>query len=139
MTAIRRADPRAQRKALMLVLVSAVTGTLLLSAFEVYRDPILAWLRSQPSEHMTVMLLLVATMLSAPLLALAAHLWVLGANVVRAEMYPPPGLRLIRDTTVITGSAALLRGRGLKGIAVCLGLLSGLLCLIFWRLIWALK
>ena len=33
---------------------------------------------------------------------LAAYLWSLGAKVLRAREFPPPGHRVIRDTPVIT-------------------------------------
>ena len=135
MTEIRRADPAARRQALIVVFVGAVTGALLLLALEVYQDPLLDWLRSQPRERMTIVFSLLAAILSAPLLALAAYLWLLAGKVIKTEVYPPSGLRLIRDTTGVTGSAALIRGRMLKAVAVCLGIVSGLLYLAFWWLV----
>jgi hypothetical protein len=135
MTEIRRADPAARRQALIIVVVGAVTGASLLLALEVYQDPLLDWVRSQPRERMTVVFSLVAAMLSAPVFALAVYLWLLAAKIVKTEVFPPSGLRLIRDTTRITGSTALLRGRMLKGIAVCLAIVSGLSCLAFWWLV----
>jgi hypothetical protein len=45
--------------------------------------------------------------------------------VLRARQFPPPEYRVIRDTPVIGGQAAVLRGRGLKVLAVCLGVGCG--------------
>ena len=109
MAEIRRADPTARRQALALVVLGAVIGTALLFAFELYREPLLGWLRAQPSR-VSVAFLLVAVTLSIPLSALAVYLWSLGARVERAELFPPAGLRMIGDTTVIAGSAAVRRG-----------------------------
>ena len=41
---------------------------------------------------------------------------------------------LASDTALVTGSAASMRGRVLKAVAVCLAIVSLLLCLMFWRL-----
>lgn len=84
---------------------------------------------------MAAVYFLVAAMLFAPTVIFAVYLWLLGVKVVNAGMFPPPGLRVIRNTTVITGSAALRRGRRLKIVAVCLAIAFGLLCLMFWRLV----
>ena len=70
---------------------------------------------------------------------LPSYLWSLGAKVLRARQFPPPGYRVIRDTPVIGGQAAVLRGRGLKVLAVCLALASALLWLLLWRLAWVLS
>src|SRR5262245_22518511 len=135
MTDIRRADPTVRRQALMVVGLGAFAGTLLLFAFEHYREPFLDWLRLHFGEHTAIVSLLAAALLCVPLLALAVYLWLFGANVVRAGVFPPPGLRVIRDTAVITGSGALLRGRALKILAVCLAIISGLFCVVLWWLV----
>lgn len=84
---------------------------------------------------MKLVFLLTAVLSSAPLAALAAYLWSLGGKVVRAGEFPPPGHRAIRDTPVIAGPAGVSRGRGLKALALCLGVASALLWLLLWRLV----
>jgi hypothetical protein len=82
MAEIRRADPTARRQAVALVVLGAVVGTALLFAFELYRDPLLGWLRAQPSR-VSVAFLLVAVTLSVPPSALAVYIFgrlVLGSN-----------------------------------------------------------
>ena len=54
----------------------------------------------------------------------------------RARQSPPPEFRVIRDTPVIAGEAALARGRGFKVLALCLVMASALLWLLLWRLAW---
>ena len=56
-----------------------------------------------------------------------------GAKVLRAEQFPPPGYRVIRDTPVIGGQAAMSRGRALQMLALWLGAASALLCFLLWR------
>ena len=79
------------------------------------------------------MFFLSAAVLSAPLVAFAVYLWSLGAKVLRVRQFPPPGYRVIRDTPVISGQAAELRGRALKVLAVRLGVASVLLWLLLGR------
>jgi hypothetical protein len=136
MTEFRRADPAQRRRAVLLVVLGTVVGALLILGFERYRTPLRDWLLSEPEERARVKLVLSLTgaLLSAPLVAFAGYLWSLGARVVRAEVFPPPGYRVIRDTPIIVGPAAVVRGRGLKALALCLGIASALLWLLLWWL-----
>lgn len=135
MTALRRADPSARRQAVLLVVLGAVVGALLILGFEHYRTSLRDWLLSDPGElghRVKLVFLLTAALLSAPLVAFAAYLWSLGAKVVRAGEFPPPGYRVIRDTPVIAGPAAVSRGRGFKALALSLGVASALLWVLLW-------
>lgn len=138
MIEIRKADPTARRRAVAFLIVGATIGAVLIAGFEGYRTPLRDWLLSEsgdPRLRVKLVFFLAAAVLTAPLLAFAAFLWSLGAKVSRAQVFPPPGYRVIRDTPVISGPAAVLRGRSLKGLALCLGTGSALLWLLLWRLV----
>jgi hypothetical protein len=142
MTEVRRADPAARRQAVRFLILGALVGTVLIVGFERYRTPVHDWLLSKPEElahRVKLVFLLSAVVLSAPLLAFAVYLWSLGANVLRARQFPPPGYRVMRDTPVIGGRAAVSRGRAFKLLALCLGIASVLLWLLLWRLAWVLS
>jgi len=137
MTEIRRADPAARRTAALVLVVGTCLGALLLVAFTRYRIPLGDWLLADPGSsalRVKPMLLLPAAILVAPLLALAAYLWTLGGKVVRAREFPPPGLRLIRDTPIVTGERAVSRGRLLKVLALGCCIASAVLAVLLWRL-----
>ena len=106
-------------------------------------DPLDKNLYELPPEELAhrvkLVFLLSAVVLSAPLLAFAVYLWSLGANVLRARQFPPPGYRVMRDTPVIGGRAAVSRGRAFKLLALCLGIASVLLWLLLWRFAWVLS
>jgi hypothetical protein len=141
MTEVRRADPAARRLTVLLVIVGVLVATLLIVGFERYRTLLRDWLLSEPGElgyRVRLVFFLSAAVLSAPLVAFAVYLWSLGAKVLRARQFPPPGYRVIRDTPVIGGQAAVLRGRDLKVLAACLGVASVLLWLLLGRLAWVL-
>ena len=137
MTEVRRADPAVRRRAVLFVILGTVVGALLILGFERYRTPLRDWLLSEPEERarrVKLVLSLTGVLLSAPLVAFAGYLWSLGARVVRAEVFPPPGYRVLRETPVIVGPPAVARGRTLRAFALYLGIASALLWLLLWWL-----
>jgi hypothetical protein len=139
MTEVRRADPATRRQAVLFVVLGAFAGAVLIFGFERYYIPFRDWLLSEPEKfrlRVNLVLLVSAVLLSVPLVALAVYLWLLGAKVLHARQFPPPGYRVIRDTPIIDGKAAISRGRGLKVVALFLGVFAVLLCLLMWRLAW---
>jgi len=99
--------------------------TLLFFAIERYRIPLRDWVlaeQEQSAQRLRLVFLSAVALLLAPLLGFGAYLWSLGRRVIRASTFPPPGLRVIRDTPVISGEAAVLRGRQLKLLALCCGI-----------------
>ncbi|MFH0344643.1 MAG: hypothetical protein ACHBNF_21530 [Chromatiales bacterium] len=136
MTDIRRADPAARRQAVVFVVVGTFVGALLIVAFERYRIPLRDWVLAEgaSAQRVKLVFLLLAALLLAPLLAFAAYLWSLGGRVLRAREFPPPGVRVFRNTPVLTGEAAISRGRQLKVVALGCGIASAALGLLLWRL-----
>jgi len=138
MIEIRQADPAARRQAVLLVVLGVLAGALLFVGFERYRILLRDWILSEPGKlahRVKLVFLMSVAVLSAPLVAFAVYLWSLGAKVLRAEQFPPPGYRVIRDTPVIGGQAAMSRGRALQMLALWLGAASALLCFLLWRLV----
>jgi hypothetical protein len=139
MTEVRRADPAARRQAVLFVVLGAFAGVLLILGFERYRIPLRNWLLSDPGKfalRVRLAFLLSGAFLAASLVAFAIYLWSFGASVLRGQQFPPSGYRLIRDTPIMLGQAAMSRGRGLKILALFLGVFAVLLCLLMWRLAW---
>jgi hypothetical protein len=136
MTDIRKTDPNARRKVVLVLVVGTCAGALLIVAFERYRIPLSDWVLADPgasAQRARSVFVLLAVLLLAPLLAFAAYLWSLGERVVRAREFPLPGLPVIRDTPVITGESAVSRGRLLKVLALGCGIAAAVLGLLLWR------
>jgi hypothetical protein len=132
---VQRADPAARRRAILVVVFGAAAGALLILGFEELRGPLYDWVRSEPAEtarRARLVLLLSAALLAVPAIVAAVYLWRLGTRVLRAQQFPPPGFRVIRDTPVFEGDAAATRGYAIQVLALCLGLGATLLCLFFW-------
>jgi hypothetical protein len=134
---IRRADPAARRNALLLILIGALIGSSLIVAFERYRAAVQEWLVAEPAEvsqRLQLTLALGGAALLLPLLAVSVYLWRFGARVVSAGQFPPPDVKVVRDTQIAVGRAAALRGRGLQALAVGLAVAAIVLCGMLWRL-----
>lgn len=137
MSDIQKADPKARRRAVFVAVIGTIVGATFILGFESYRAALQDWILSEPgqsADKLKLVLLAAAAVLSAPLLVFGAYIWVLGARVTRAQQYPPIAQPVIRDTLVVNGRAAVLRGNILKVLAVCLIAAAFLLPVAFWRL-----
>lgn len=135
MNDVQKADSEARRKALWVLIFAAALGGLLISGFEHFREPFQAWLVSDPAQtarRARLALSVSILILSVPTVAFAIHLWLLGRKVLLAQQFPPPGYRVIRDTPIVRGAAAVTRGHAIQIFAVCLGMGAGILCLFIW-------
>lgn len=65
---------------------------------------------------------------------LAGWLWHSGSRTVRTARFPPPGMRVIRDTPVLRGEAAARRGRLMRGAGVVLLLCATSVAVAAWRI-----
>ena len=138
MTEIQKADPKARRNAIVLVLCAMLIGVLFALAFEHYRPVIDDWLSGDPElivqRFKFVMIILVA-LIAIPLLLFAAYFWRFGGRIVRAERFPPPGAGVLRDTPIVTGSAARRRGRLLQAITGLLIFIALAAPVLFWHIV----
>jgi hypothetical protein len=134
---LRRADPAFRRLAIVALVASMCAGALLLAALERNRGALVDWVRADPArslERIELILAVFAVLLLAPLVAIAGYLSLLGRRAVLAQEFPPPGVRVIRDTPIIIGGQAVSRGRWLQGVAVMLTAASLVMGLLIWRL-----
>lgn len=131
---IQKADPATRRQAMLLVVVSTVVGALIIAVFEFYKAPLFEWFQSDPEQlrdRLALLLVLLGAFL-VPLLAFAAYLWSFGRKVIHAQQFPLPGHRVIRDTIVKRGAAAVRHGQ----ICQVLALGLSLAVVLGWVLLW---
>jgi hypothetical protein len=135
-TKIQPADPTARRVALAVVVVVAALGAAAVYAFTAGSDAVAAWLFEALSsqERRGRTLAGITTTLLAPLLVVAAWFAWLGGQIVAAGRFPPPGQRVIRDTPILEGHNARVRGQLLRVIAAMLAGGALLIAVILWRL-----
>jgi hypothetical protein len=132
---IQPADPATRRRALLGAAAVAIAGW---AAFFVLQD----WLRglagADPVATRRALedaLLWGSWAACLPVAVLATWMWLQGQRIVRAGRYPAPGAKVIRDTPVLHGDAARLRGTALRVLAAILGLVSAGTLVAVYRLV----
>lgn len=131
---VHKADPRAQRTAVVALISGLIVGALLIIVAPRLRPGLESWVREDPESRLQLVLAGLGFVAIAPLFGLAAYLWDVSRRTDRSGRYPPPGARLIKDTPVLTGGAAAQRARLVRtaaGFFISGGLALGFL---FWRL-----
>ncbi|MDH3287206.1 MAG: hypothetical protein OEP48_05725 [Betaproteobacteria bacterium] len=134
---IQKADPRARRRAAVVLIAGVVVGALLLLVFERYEDALRDWIASMPElgpARIRLAAVAMIILLIAPLLGLAVYFWRFGGAVIGAQRFPPPGCAVVRDTPVLAGQKALRRGRAFRMISVFLLVAAAMLSIALWRL-----
>ena len=137
MSDIRRADPAYRRQIIIVLIVGVFVGALAIVGVEHFQSRLRDWILSDPGalpQRVKALVLVLGVFLVAPLLVFGVYCWSLGRRVLRAREFPPPGVRVIRDTVLITGERAAFRGRLLKVLALAFGIASVVLGLLLWRL-----
>lgn len=121
------ADKKLRRRAvilmLMLVLVLAPIALITLN----YLNDLEALAKSNSEEALSKIITLTyiwGAFFTVGNLAIFGYLMWLGTKIIKSDCYPPPGMRVIKDTKVVRGSKARFRGVFLIFIAVLI-LLAG--------------
>lgn len=138
---ILRADPLTRRRAATIVVLGAVVGGIAILAFDRYRPWLEQWILSDPEragQRITAVTILLVLMLTIPSYAFAAHLWVRGRRVRRSRRFPLEGERVFRDTPILHGEAAAVRGRVLECLAAALAVMATGIGVALWLVVRAL-
>jgi len=120
-----------------LLILGALVGSLFIAGFVGYRTPLRDWLVSDPraaTHRVKLGLVVSAALLTAPIAAFAVYFWSFGDTILRARQFPPPGHRVMRDTPVLDGPAAVRRGHAFKILALALVVAFMVSWLLLWRL-----
>lgn len=133
----RRANPAIRKLAVAVVLAVAMAGMLFTVCCLRVESVIQSWITAEPqtvSHRIKIVLAIIDALISLPLFVFSCYFWRLGARVIRDQAYPPAGYRMLKDTPVITGPKAMVRGRAIKFMGICLGSSAILFGVLFWHL-----
>ena len=134
---IQRADPAARRKAVILITATLVVLGAVLAVALRYQDSFEAWLISEPERFRERIEIVIAGfgVLALPVLLASVYLWCFGRRVVETQQFPPPNTVVTRDTRILTGPPALLRGRILESIAALTAIVAVGVPVVLWLLL----
>jgi hypothetical protein len=139
MNEVEPADPDARRRALWTIAAVTVLGATWLTFAPPSPETLATWIDGDGpatrTRRLAILRWTVPALLAGSVLAAAAWLWRLGARIVRSNRVPPAGVRVVRDTPVLSGDEARRRGRLLQALAVMLVAIAGLMAVVLWRLL----
>lgn len=98
------------------------------------RPALTAWIGEDADVRLRIVIVTMTAVTAGPLLAFAVFMWRLGRRVIGAGRYPPPSLRVVRDTPIVTGQDAVRRGKLLQWLAAGVGMAALVLALLLSRL-----
>ena len=119
------------------IAIVAVIGTAILTLSQAYQPALLEWAASDPARmrgRAQLLITGVAVILLSPLAGFAIYIWRLGSRTLRENRFPPEDMKVIRTVLVMRGAEARARGRLLHVFAASLGVLTGLMALVIYRL-----
>ncbi len=132
MAEIQRADDRRRKVAIMVLAVVLISGVVLWVVFEEWMMVV----RSLPVEAARASLSRIFSLCMAIMVVCICvagwHCWRVGERVRRSLRFPPPDATVVRDTIVLSGQAAVSRGRLLQMFGVILILCAICLAVMSW-------
>jgi len=138
MREIQKANPAARRAVLIIVSAGILIGALLISVAGRLMPMFAHWIAQDPKVRSRLVFAGVTAATAGPALAAAAYFWRFGQRIVWAERYPP-GVTVVRDSVVVTGSDSRRLGRLMQATAVTLGVAGILLAFFLWRVLFLLE
>lgn len=119
--AMLRADPRARRGALIALAAVLVIGVVTI-AWGLPAST--GYLERQPPAEALRILQWLALAAFVPTIPFGYLAWRHGQRILDSGRFPPPGMRVIVDTPVVTGRVARARGTALRTLAALLAALG---------------
>ena len=119
-----------------MLITLALGGFLVIFAFGQNKTVLSNWAlaeTTQTASRVKIMRWLICAFMEIPLLGAALFTWKMAERVLVAERFPPPGMPVIRDTTVKEGQRARHRGRLCRVFAIVFILLAVITMALFWR------
>lgn len=131
---VQRADPQLRVTVLFVVVVTLVAGVALLIVLQRWFAAVTQLPTAAAQAQLLVAFAWAIASVCAAMLWLAASLWRSGGRVRRAAQWPLPGSRVVRDTLVLRGEAAVARGRLMQVTGVVLFLCAACVSVVAWLL-----
>jgi 4-amino-4-deoxy-L-arabinose transferase-like glycosyltransferase len=123
---IVKADRNYRRKLFSGYLIVIILGILI---WNFIRPPFLNILDNLPNKERVEIKEIIAHLFLLSFIPMAIYLITIGRRICRYNAMPYPGMKVIRDTVVVTGKKAIFRGKSLiiLGIVVIILLITSMI------------
>jgi hypothetical protein len=102
--------------------IAAAVGGMIVAGLDWGLPALRDWIATGPAQasdgHLTILLLMLAAFADLPLVIAGVYFWRIGQRAIDTGRFPPPGVTLLRPTPVLTGDAAVRRGRAAQVAAL---------------------
>ena len=131
---IQKADPEKRRNLILACVIACVAGGVLIVVY----DMLLSWAARDAGVEVQRVNVVIGSLLllAIPVIAISRTIWMAGRDVVRTQRYPPPGMKVIRDTVVVTGAKARGYGSLMQVMSILFVVLSFAVPMVLWVLVW---
>jgi hypothetical protein len=120
MAETQRADGRSRKVTIVVLVVILISGGALWMVFEVWMAEVRSLSIEAAKESLSRVFSLCMGIMVVCVCVVSWHCWRVGERVRHAMRFPPPDMSVLRDTTVLSGQAAVSRGRLLQVFSVIL-------------------
>ena len=137
MSEIQNPDPTTQRRVRLFALGFLLLMLFSLFELQAYRETLQDWIL----EHSDYLLnhpgrvAVIFFILNLPIWAGCVLVWRFADRIVVTQRFPPTGMKVIRETVVLTGQAAVLRGYLIKSVAALMAITCMLIPVMLWLIL----
>lgn len=132
MAEIQRADDRSRRFAIGVLIMVLIGGFALWMAFEEWMVEVRSLPVDSAKQSLSMVFSMCISIMTVCVCIAGWHCWRVGERVRHPMRFPPSNTSVVRDTTVLTGQAAVSRGRLLQVFGVILILCAIGLAVLSW-------
>jgi hypothetical protein len=138
---IQKGDPDAKRKAIWLLVLCSIVGSVVLGSYSYFEAEIHRWIYRSIDFLISnpLAVCLPALVFVIPILLFSVYLFIYGYRASQAKRMPPPGYSVVKDTVVLSGLKAIRMGRLVQFISLVLLLagasIPGILWYVFDRVV----
>jgi hypothetical protein len=129
---IQRADERSRKLVIVALIVVTVGGVVLWGVFEDWMIAVRSLPVEEAKQSLSKVFLLCIGIMILGVCVIGWYCWLIGGRVRQTLRFPPPGMKVVRDTIVLSGQAAAARGRLLKVLGLILMFCAMALGVMSW-------
>lgn len=121
---VLKPDKEYRKKAIIILIISIIAGLGVLAYFQVYIDDVkelAKYDRDQALTKIFFMLKIIMISMAFTLASFGIYVLRLSIKTIISEQFPPPGIKVIKETQVLRGSPA--KNRGFMGVMLAVAII----------------